>query len=145
MSSKAETDQLAAALRLNIGLIVRRLRQIKVKGELTMPESSALARLERGGPMTAADLAKLEQISPQSIGATLAGLQRRGMIARSSDPEDGRRILMSVTKAGLQALGDRRNETVAHLAAALRDGFTETEIQQLVGLVALLERLGQQI
>jgi DNA-binding MarR family transcriptional regulator len=145
MSSRAEIDQLAAGLRLNIGLIVRRLRQVKEQGELTIPESSALARLERGGPMTAAAMAKLEQISPQSIGATLAGLEARGMVARAPDPGDGRRILMSVTKAGLRALRDRRNETVAHLAAALRGAFTEAELEQLTELLPLLERLGQEI
>ena len=145
MSSKAETDRLAAALRLNIGLIVRRLRQVRARGELTMPESSALARLERGGPMTAAALAKLEQISPQSIGATLAALQERGMVSRAPDPGDGRRIVMSITRAGLKALGEVRNETVAHLAAALRGAFTETELEQLAELLPLLERLGREI
>ncbi len=143
MSAGQDNEQLAAALRLSVGLLVRRLRQVKARGELTMPESAALARLERSGPMTAAALAKLEQISPQSIGATLAGLERRALVAREADPEDGRRILMSPTGAGLRALRDRRNETVAHLAGALESGFTPGEIEQLRALAPLLERLAE--
>ena len=65
----------ADALRVSIGLLLRRLRQVPTEGELTLPESSALTRLDRGGPATASALARLEQISPQSMGATLAGLE----------------------------------------------------------------------
>jgi hypothetical protein len=35
-----------------VGLLTRRLRQIKAEGELTLPERTALARLDRGGPTT---------------------------------------------------------------------------------------------
>ena len=51
-------DQIAAALRVSIGLLVRRLRQIPVEGDLTLSETSALARLDRGGPTTPGALAK---------------------------------------------------------------------------------------
>ena len=79
-TAAADVDQIAAELRVSIGLLVRRLRQVPVKGGLTLSETSALARLDRGGPTTPGELAKQEQISPQSIGATLAALQARGLI-----------------------------------------------------------------
>jgi DNA-binding MarR family transcriptional regulator len=75
MDRDLDVAQVAGALRMSMGLLVRRLRQVKAEGELTLPESSALSRLDRGGPATSAALAKLEQISPQSMGATLAGLE----------------------------------------------------------------------
>ena len=93
-----------AALSLSIGLLLRRLRQLKAEGELTLPESAALARLDRGGPTTAGALARLEQISPQSMGATLAGLEERGLVGRTPDPRDGRRILLSLTEPGQRVL-----------------------------------------
>jgi DNA-binding MarR family transcriptional regulator len=145
MRETRDVDKIAAALRLSIGLLLRRLRQVKAEGELTLPETSALARLERGGPTTASALAKLEQISPQSMGATLAGLEARELVRRSSDPEDGRRIVLSVSKAGSQVLGDRRNAMVERLAAALSSGFTPAELDQLMKAAPLLERLAQSI
>jgi DNA-binding MarR family transcriptional regulator len=54
-------------------------------------------------------LARAEQISVQSMGATLGPLEARGLIKRQSDPADGRRAVMSVTEAGLSALSDKRN------------------------------------
>jgi DNA-binding MarR family transcriptional regulator len=141
-----DVGQLAAALRANVGLLLRRLRQVQGgDGELTLPESSALVRLERGGPATPSALARLEQISPQSMGATLAALESRGLIERHADPEDGRRSVMSVTEAGRQVLGDRRNARTEQLARALSTGFTPPELRQLMAAAPLLERLAQSI
>jgi DNA-binding MarR family transcriptional regulator len=138
-------DQIAAALRVSIGLLVRRLRQIPVEGDLTLSETSALARLDRGGPTTPGALAKREQISPQSMGATLAALEGRGLIERAADPDDGRRAVMSITDAGLELLRNRRNAKVQQLARALSADFSPAERDQLAAVAPLLERLAQSI
>jgi DNA-binding MarR family transcriptional regulator len=141
----AEIDQMAAALRVSIGLLVRRLRQVAVDGGLTLSETSALARLDRGGPTTPGVLAKQEQISPQSMGATLAALEARGLIERRPDPGDGRRVVMSMTDAGRELLRSRRNAKVQQLARALAAEFTPAELEQLAAAAPLLERLGQSL
>ena len=130
---------------MSIGLLLRRLRQVRADGELTLPESSALTRLDRGGAATASALAKLEQISPQSMGATLAALEARGLVERSRDPQDGRRVVLSVSEAGGQVLRDRRNARTEQLARALSAGFTRPELDLLMAAAPLLERLAQSI
>jgi DNA-binding MarR family transcriptional regulator len=145
MAADPNVEQVAAALRVSMGLLVRRLRQAGVDGELTLPESSALARLDRGGATTATALAKIEQISPQSMGATLAALEARGFIERRPDPEDGRRAVVSLTTAGLQALRNRRSARTERLAQALSTRFTRSELKQLMAAVPLIERVAQSI
>ena len=140
-----EAEEVAAALYLSVGLFKRRLRQVPAEGELSLPESSALRRLERGGPATVTALAKAEQISVQSMGATLGALEARGLIGRRPDPADGRRSVMSVTEAGLAALSDKRNARIAQLARALADGFTPAELGQLMAAAPLIERLAESI
>ncbi len=140
-----DVTEVAAALRVSIGLLLRRMRQVRPDGELSLPEASALTRLARGGPATSSALAKLEQISPQSMGATLAGLEARGLVQRHPDPEDGRRAVLSVTGAGQQVLRDKRSARVAQLAQALSNGFTPAELRQLRAAAPLLERLAQTI
>src|SRR6478609_3624829 len=140
MPTDLESRQVAAALRVSIGLLLRRLRQIPADGELTLPASSALVRLDRGGSATAADLARQEQISPQSMGATLAALEARGFVKRQPDPTDGRRILLSISAAGRRELNRRRNARVEQLAKGLAD-FTEPELEQLAAAAPLIERL----
>jgi DNA-binding MarR family transcriptional regulator len=145
MSEGPDVEQVAAALLLSIGLLRRQLRQAPVTGELTMPESAALTRLDRGGPATASALARLEQISPQSMGATLGALEARGLIERRADPQDGRRAVMSVTGAGRQVLHSKRSARAQQLARALSAGFTPAELRELMAAVPLLERLAQSI
>jgi DNA-binding MarR family transcriptional regulator len=135
-----QTEDVARALLLCIGQLRRRLRQVPVTGALTFPETAALGRLDRGGPAAAADLARQEQISPQSMGATLSELETRGLVNRQRDPEDGRRILLSISATGRRELNRRRNARVKQLAKGLAD-FTESELAQLAVAAPLIERL----
>ena len=145
MSGDPDVEEVAGALRVTVGLLVRRLRQVEGPGDLTLPERSALARLDRGGPATPSALARQEQISPQSMGATVAALEARGLVERRPDPEDGRRAVISVTGAGLRALWDRRSARTRQIARALSAGFTRAEIAQLSAATPLLERLAQSV
>jgi DNA-binding MarR family transcriptional regulator len=145
MSEDADIHQVAGALQVAVGLLRRQLRQTQGDGELSAPETAALARLDRGGPATASALARLEQISPQSMGATLGALEARGLIERRGDPADGRRIVLSVTDAGLRVLRNRRSARTEQLARALSAGFTRTERRQLMAAAPLIERLAQNL
>ena len=140
-----DVTEVAAALRVSIGLLLRRMRQVRPDGELSLPETSALTRLVRSGPATSSALAKEEQISPQSMGATLAALEARGLVARQPDPDDGRRAVLSLTEAGQQVLRDKRSARVAQLAQALSGAFTPAELSQLRAAAPLLERLAHSI
>ena len=142
MTQEPDAHEVAAALRVSIGLLRRRLRQVQPEGELTLPETSALARLDRGGPATPGELAKLEQISPQSMGATLASLESRGLVARARDPWDGRRVNLSLTDAGRATAHGKRDSNNAALSHALEADFTAQELQQLMAAAPLLARLG---
>jgi DNA-binding MarR family transcriptional regulator len=145
MTHDLDPGDVAGALRVSIGLLVRRLRQVQTKGDLSLPETSALARLDRGGPATPGALAKQEQISPQSMGATLGALEARGLIQRHPDPDDGRRAVMSLTETGLKVLRIRRSERTERMAQALATHFTGPELRQLMAAAPLLERLAQRI
>src|ERR1700744_264894 len=143
MVSDPGIDELVADLSASIGLLVRRLRQRKADGELTMPESTCLSRLDREGPATSSALAKQEQISPQSMGATLAGLEGRGLVERRPDPGDGRKVVMSLTARGRRALQQRRGTGNGAKGGAWASGFTAAELEQLRAAAPLFERLAQ--
>ncbi len=145
MSQDPDVHEVAGALQVSIGLLRRQLRQAQAERELTLAETAALARLDRGGPATPSALAKLEQISPQSMGATLGALELRGLVKRHPDPEDGRRAVMSLTESGRRVLRNRRNARTQQLAKALSTGFTRSELNQLMAAAPLIERLAQSI
>jgi DNA-binding MarR family transcriptional regulator len=141
MAVKHGTQEVAAALRVGIGSLVRRLRQVHPDGGLSMSETSALARLDREGPTTSGALAKLEQITPQSMGVTLSALELRGLIQRRPDPDDGRRAVMSLTRVGRDVVLRRRDASTEVIARSLAANFTTGEIEQLRVAAVLIERL----
>jgi DNA-binding MarR family transcriptional regulator len=145
MSDEMDTDGIAAALLGSVSLLVRRVRQVPVEGGLTAPERQALSRLDHGGPATSSELARQAQITAQAMGATLGALQARGLVERRPDPEDGRRVILTVTDAGLQELRNKRNARTELLAGVLADTFTAAELDRLAALAPLLERLARNI
>jgi DNA-binding MarR family transcriptional regulator len=138
-------DDLSTALYSAISLVVRRLRQTAEPDEPSLPERSALARLARLGPATAADLARIEQISPQAMGITLAALEERGLVERRRDDVDRRRSVTTVTEAGQEMLRLKRSARARVIAAGLASDFTEEELRTLTAAAPLIERLAEKI
>jgi len=145
MLSEANIRDTAAALQLSVGLLKRRARETARDGDLSGPEMSVLSRLDRNGPGTTAALARWEQITPQSMGATVAALEARRFVARTPDPDDGRRSILTITAAGERALRAGRNALTDLMAGALARRFTPSEIEQLRVAAPLIERLAQLI
>ena len=145
MAREVDVDEVAESLLAGVASLVRRVRQLPAEGDLTLPERAALSRLDRGGPATSADLAREVQISPQSMGATLAGLASRGLVERRGDPADGRRVVLSVTADGVALLQATRDTRSRLLARALAGEFTGSELEQLRTAVGLLDRLSRTI
>src|SRR5947208_2426434 len=95
----ADAADAARAIRVVVGRLRRRMREVAA-GELTPSQASVLARLAKGEAASAADLAALEGVRPQSIASILTALEQAGLIARSPDPQDGRRAIVALTEAG---------------------------------------------
>jgi DNA-binding MarR family transcriptional regulator len=138
-----EVSRTAGELRALLGRLTRRLRQTSVVGELTLPQASVLSLLEREGPATPGALATKERITPQSMGTILVSLEELGLVSRTPDPTDGRRLVISVTEAGRQVILGARRQKEERLAQALATNFTNEEQQVLRAALPLLERLAR--
>ncbi|HEX4829673.1 MAG TPA: MarR family transcriptional regulator [Trebonia sp.] len=134
------TRDTANRLRVAIGAFKRRT-EATADRELTSPQLTALSRLDRLGPMTTAGLARREQMTPQAMGATIASLEKLGLVARSADAADARRSILSLTPDGLAAVHSGRNAVVDKVTAVLDESFTDAEIEALAVAAPLIERL----
>lgn len=144
-SPDAAAGRVAADLRVALGPLVRRLRQVRPDDELTLSQTSALVRLEREGPATSSELAAAEGIRPQSMCTIVAALQERGLVARAQHPGDGRRIVLSLTAAGHEGLHDARTERSRRLATAIAAELSPEEQRQLAAAIPLLERISRHV
>ncbi|QMU70959.1 MarR family winged helix-turn-helix transcriptional regulator [Streptacidiphilus sp. P02-A3a] len=128
-------------LRVLIGRLRRRLKELDPPDWLTPTQLSVLSRLDSEGPASPGALASAERVRPQSMGATLAHLEERGLIERRTDADDGRRQVVSLTRQGDEGIRDSRRHRQEWLAQALRSHFSETELATVTEALALLDRL----
>jgi DNA-binding MarR family transcriptional regulator len=131
-----------AELSLAVGQLLRRLRAESNPDELTWSQTVALSRLEKAGSMTTADLARAESVKPQSMGATLAELEREGLVERQPHPTDGRQVLFALTDKGIEARRKRSAAKQKWLLAAMAK-LDPDERQTLMSAAALIKRLSE--
>jgi DNA-binding MarR family transcriptional regulator len=129
-------------LSLAIGQLMRRLRVEANPGELSWSQIATLARLEKTGAMTTADLARSEFVKPQSMGTTLTDLEQEGLVRRRPHPTDGRQVLFELTADGLAARRQRNTAKRQWLLAAA-EKLDPAELQTLVAAAALIKRLAE--
>ncbi|WP_328321252.1 MarR family winged helix-turn-helix transcriptional regulator [Streptomyces sp. NBC_00388] len=141
--AKSDDDpaRMAADLRACLGPLVRRLRQVQPDGELTLSQTSVLVRLDREGPAAPGRLADAEGIRAQSMCTIVSALQERGLVVRTPDPDDGRRVLVSLTAAGVEGLHGARRERARRLTRAIEEELTAGERSQLGAALPLLARV----
>ncbi|WP_405747461.1 MarR family transcriptional regulator [Streptomyces sp. NBC_01525] len=136
-----------AALAMDLDFAMRLLRG-RIRAEsgvdaegLSRPQLTALYRVVREGPITTSELAALEYMRPQSMAQTLAGLEKAGLVQRSPDPTDGRRILLSGTEPGSELVTDLLGLHARWLSAAIAEELAPEEQEELAGAVKLIGRL----
>jgi DNA-binding MarR family transcriptional regulator len=131
--------ELPARLRLAITRLARRLRQESGSG-LSPSMTSALATIERRGPITPSELAAAERVQRPTATRILAGLDEAGLIRREADPSDGRVNRAHATSDGRALLRRLRTRKNAYLARRLRT-LDDEQRATLERAAELIERL----
>ncbi|WP_024507868.1 MarR family transcriptional regulator [Bradyrhizobium sp. ARR65] len=104
---------------------------------LTPTQWAALSKLAETGPCSQNQLGRLTAMDVATIKGVIDRLTARGLTETSSDPEDGRRLLVSLTRAG-QQLADK----VAPNALAIsKETLAPLDAKERETLLALLSKL----
>ncbi|MFT3695660.1 MAG: winged helix DNA-binding protein [Kofleriaceae bacterium] len=138
MSKRTSPDELADQLR-EISVALRRHARTEPNA-LPYGQLAVLKRLESDGPSAAANLARSEAMTPQSMGAIVAELEVAGYIVRRDDANHGRRRLVSITPAGRKIMLADRSERLRRTAALIAAEFDPDEQVTLANAFALLRR-----
>lgn len=135
---KAATAEVAT-LRLCVLRLGRRIRQ-QLDLDLTPSQLSALATVQRWGPLQMSELAGRERITPSTLTRLVARLEGRGYIDRRQDPSDGRISIISMTEAGRVALAASDNRADAYLRSQL-DALTCEDREIIRAALPILEKM----
>lgn len=140
------SQSLATTLRLALGRVARRLRQLYVEADegSSFLELAVLQRLERDGSAFPGALAQGEGVTSAAVAASLGGLEGRGLVERVRDVADGRRVVVTITSAGVQTLRRRDHSSIERIDQVLR-GFSRAEREQLAAAIPLLERIAREL
>ena len=89
------------------------------KENMTYPQQSALTMIRAYEAISAADLARLTMLTPQTINGIVHALERRGAIRKEPDRVNGRILRLIITDEG-RALNKRCRALAAPIEAALK-------------------------
>jgi DNA-binding MarR family transcriptional regulator len=120
MDSPSPPDPVDEAGELRV-LLTRLTRQLRARSavELTPSQASALARLQSCGPMRLGVLADSEGTSAPTASRMVDSLVARNLLAKVTDPEDGRASLIQLTPEGSGLLAQLRERYTLALRAAI--------------------------
>ncbi len=129
----------AARLNLIVGRLMRTIRQHAAAG-LTPSQLSALVTVDERGPLRISALASQESLGAPAATRVVASLEEAGLVTRSSDPDDKRASLISLTEVGGETLKVLRKERATGLGAQL-DALSESERRLLERALPVLEKI----
>jgi DNA-binding MarR family transcriptional regulator len=113
------------------------LRKYLAQKGVSLSQARTLGTLEREGPRPLTDLATLEQVSQPAMSYLVARMELNGHVRRSSNADDGRVVIVSITAAGRGAV----KELLQRRAALLADQLSDLPSGDIAALEAALPAL----
>ncbi|MBF4602605.1 MarR family winged helix-turn-helix transcriptional regulator [Curtobacterium sp. VKM Ac-2884] len=140
--SPRSTDrtEVAARLAAAVGRINRRARTDSAS--LGYGIVSALATIQREGPLRPGDLSRIEVVTKPTMTRILTELEQRGFIEREADPRDGRAFMVSATAEGIAAVERARSDRTGIVAELIAE-LGESDVTAIAGALDALERVAQ--
>ncbi|UFS60080.1 MarR family winged helix-turn-helix transcriptional regulator [Subtercola endophyticus] len=102
--------ELSENLRPAILRVSRRLRAEKADHELSDSQTFILAYLHNHGPSTPGTLAAFERVTPPSMNRTINAVVEAGYAVRTPSADDGRKVVISLTAAGVAIVKETRRQ-----------------------------------
>lgn len=134
-------DETAASLRTAVFRLARRLRAEAGHTEYSASQAAVILQLLEAGPATTAELARAQDMRPQSMSAVVVTLEAAGVVGRRPDPDDGRAVQVFLTAAGERAVLDGRSAKQSWLIRTMAERLTTEEQGALGAAASLIERM----
>ena len=153
MSTTTVEPQRTQAVQDLFEVLIRFSRSLRARGadwgqavrDLTRADIVTLGVLETRGSLRPSRIAAALAVDPSVVSRQLAGLDRLGLVARGTDPDDGRAELITITAEGRQRLVEVRTAMCASLAERL-DHWDLEDITTATAMVDdLADRLHQPV
>lgn len=141
---RATPQKLYYGLDEQVGFILRQVSQrhttifaSEIGVNLTATQWAAMSKLAETGPSSQNLLGRMTAMDVATIKGVIDRLTARGLTETGPDPQDGRRLLVKLTRAG-QALVDKSIPNALRVTEATLAPLTAKEREVFVALLAKL-------
>ena len=139
------TAEAAAVLERAVPMLVRWFTRSDVRRSMLAnsdPTLSAtdlwlLGRITDTGPVRLSELADWQEVDRSTMTTQVRRLETMGLVARASDPSDGRAVLVRATRTG-SARHRRTKQTARAVYEALLADWSEDDLHQAAHVAARL-------
>lgn len=113
-------------------------RFLQKGGGLSIVEWRTVWDLAEAGPLSIRDLSYLQRADHSLLSRALPAMRKKGLVDMKRDPEDGRQMIVHLTDEG-RARYEQAAPIMRARRQALRETFTEEEVDTMIGLLDRLE------
>ena len=99
--------------------LARRMRLERADEDVTDGQLSVLFVLTKHGAQTLGALSEHERVTPPSMNRTVNALESTGLIVRESSPDDGRKVLITLTDRARALVAETQRRRVAWFSRQL--------------------------
>jgi DNA-binding MarR family transcriptional regulator len=121
----------------------RHVRDPETRKLLSAHQASILDHLDEQEPLALADLAKHMGVTPSTMSLNIDRLVRRGYVSRERAADDGRRLKLRITSAGVR-LREAKSVLDPVRVRAMLDRLSGAELEAGMQGLALLARAGSE-
>jgi DNA-binding MarR family transcriptional regulator len=143
MQRQAEDEscsEIAALLQDQFSRLTRQLRNMELPQGMTPERLSALAVIDKRGPISVTALADKEMVRPATMSRMVSALVDEGLVKRGEDKNDGRGVLVSATPRGRRAYHRAQQVRLQHFAEALSE-LSPDQLSAMKSLASALAHL----
>jgi DNA-binding MarR family transcriptional regulator len=119
---------------------INRLATQQVRLELPYAQARLLSTIDDQGAARISDLAVLDHCSQPTMTSQVRRLEDAGLVSRTTDPADGRAVLISITPEGVATLARVRADRGAAIDPYL-ERLDSADRQTLVDAVRVMHSL----
>lgn len=136
--SSSPSAHLSTDLRIACLRIARRNRHESVIR--VAPHQVAVLMSIEAGATSAREIAENEKVSAATVSRTITGLVERGLVTRTPNESDGRRVDLAITEEGCRAMQQTRQAREEWMAWRLGH-LSEEELQHLEAALPALQKI----
>lgn len=134
----ADIDRRLILMARTVVVLFREFERLARELDITIPQYRFLLFLKRG-PKRAGELAVEAAIRKPTASGLIADMEKRGLIAKKPDKDDGRSVKLSLTPKGLKKHREFEEALARYLPSLLEQGNQDAMLEAFSELAYILD------